>query len=107
MLERGARFLNLEMDWNIPHLRTRAASMASGNQGGRGDIQGRVMTPRGGVKSEESGGGSEQTASHGSRTGPSLECGRRTLKSSERVTWSASSRQNGSAKGAPRRRAHS
>lgn len=78
------RFLNLEVDWDIPGLRNFQSK--NGCQGVRGAWEPfrKVMSPLGGAGSEGQGGGcSELIASQGRRTGLNLECGREALKSSE------------------------
>lgn len=65
LLERGARFLNAEVDWNI-HLRNIGSKDGTRESGRQGRLLGNSHDPTQWCKSEEWGGGSEQTISQGS-----------------------------------------
>lgn len=68
LLERGARFLNLEIDWNILHLRHTGSKDGIRESGRQGRRLGNSHDSTWWCKSEEWGGGSEETVSQGSRT---------------------------------------
>lgn len=65
--ERGARFLNVEIDWNILHLRNTGSKDGTRESGRQGRLLGNSHDLTRWYKSEEWGGGSEETISQGSR----------------------------------------